>query len=141
MSKRFPDGYVQLLKMRIVYLCHPIGGDVEKNLESLRRIIRTINTYEAHTVPFCPYYADVVSLNDNDPVQRARGLKNDIEILSRPGMVDELRLYGTTISQGMKMEIETAHLMGIPVLCSSQELYTQYSVIKADLDIKYRVTA
>lgn len=128
-------------QMRIVYICHPIGGDVEKNLESIRRIIRNINAYERNTVPFCPYYSDVVSMNDNDPSQRARGLKNDMAILSRAGMVDELRLYGDTISQGMKMEIEQAHLMGIPVLCSSQNLYQQYAIIKAELDVKYRVSA
>lgn len=120
-------------KMRIVYIAHPIGGDIENNLASLRRIIRSINSYETHTVPFCPYYADVVSLNDNDPAQRARGLKNDIEILSRAGMVDELRLYGPTISPGMRLEIETAHYMGIPIVCSSQDLYNQLVPIMAEL--------
>ena len=127
--------------MRIVYIAHPIGGNVEENLTSLRRIIRGINSYEPHTVPFCPYYADVVSLNDNDPEQRARGLKNDIEILSRPGMVDELRLYGENITLGMRLEIETAHIMGIPIVCSTQKLYAQLSPIIADLYIKYRVDA
>ncbi|HEY9362178.1 MAG TPA: hypothetical protein VIQ00_02870 [Chitinophagaceae bacterium] len=128
-------------KIRIVYIAHPIGGDVEKNLASLRRIVRSINAYEPHTVPFCPYYADVVSLNDNDPAQRARGLQNDMAILSRPGMVDELRLYGETISDGMRQEIETAHIMGINIVCSTPELYKMLSPIIAELDVKYRVNA
>jgi hypothetical protein len=96
-------------KMRIVYIAHPIGGDVETNLASLRQVIRTINNTEPHTVPFVPYYADVVAMNDSDPVQRARGLQNDMAILSRPGIVDELRLYGPAISKGMRAEIETAY--------------------------------
>lgn len=127
--------------MRIVYIAHPIGGNIEENLTNLQKVIRSINNNEPNTVPFCPYYADVVSLNDNDPVQRARGLKNDIEILSRPGMVDELRLYGGCISQGMRLEIETAHLMGIPIVCTTQKLYEILSPIIAELDIKYRVNA
>lgn len=120
-------------KMRIVYIAHPIGGDVENNLASLRRIIRNINAYEPNTVPFCPYYADVVSLNDNDPSQRARGLKNDMGILSRAGMVDEVRLYGDAITQGMKMEIEQAYYMAIPVTCSSQKLWQLYEPILEEL--------
>lgn len=125
-------------KTRIVYIAHPISGNVEKNLESLRGIIRSINAYEPHTVPFCPYYADVVSLNENDPAQRARGLRNDMAILGRPGMVDELRLYGHTISAGMRQEIEVAHIMGIQIVCSTQELYKMLSPIIAELNIKYR---
>lgn len=120
-------------KMRIVYIAHPIGGDVENNLASLRRIIRNINAYEHNTVPFCPYYADVVSMNDNDPSQRARGLKNDMAILSRIGMVDELRLYGDTISQGMRLEIEQAYYTGIPIVCSSPTLWQLYEPILEEL--------
>ena len=120
-------------KMRIIYIAHPIGGDVENNLASLRRIIRSINANEPHTVPFCPYYADVVSLNDNDPAQRARGLRNDMTILSRVGMVDELRLYGETISSGMRMEIEQAYYMGIPIVCSNPELYNLLQPIMVEL--------
>ena len=120
-------------KMRIIYIAHPIGGDVENNLASLRRIIRSINANEPHTVPFCPYYADVVSLNDNDPAQRARGLRNDMAILSRVGMVDELRLYGDTISEGMRQEIDQAYYMGIPIVCSSPELYNLLQPIMVEL--------
>lgn len=117
------------MKKRIAYIAHPIGGDVEDNLKSLRRVIYNINKYEKDTVPFCPYYADVVSLDDNDPLQRARGIENDMAILKRPGMVDELRLYGERISDGMKDEIMVAVNMGIPVVCGSEKLYNEYMAI------------
>lgn len=129
------------MQKRIAYIAHPIGGDVEDNLRSLRRVIYNINKYEKDVVPFCPYYADVVSLDDNDPLQRARGIENDMAILKRPGMVDELRLYGERISEGMRDEIIVAVNMGIPILCASQKLYTEYMTIISVLHPKSIVNA
>lgn len=121
------------MQKRIAYIAHPIGGNVEENLKSLRAVIYNINKYEKDTVPFCPYYADVVSLDDNDPLQRARGIANDVAILTRPGMVDELRLYGDRISAGMKEEAAIARAMGIPIICGSQKLYLEYESITQHL--------
>ncbi len=109
--------YQQPQKMRIVYIAHPIGGNVEANLASLRRIVRefNLNPKYATSVPFVPYYADVVSMNDNNPAERQKGLQNGLAILARPGMVDELRLTGNTITEGMKQEVFTAFMYGILV--------------------------
>lgn len=112
-------------KKKIAYIAHPIGGNVEANLASLRHVVRIINLTEPDTVPFCPYYADVVSLDDNVPHERERGIENDIAVLTRPGMVDELRLYGPCLSKGMKQEVITARNMGIPIVCATEHLYNQ----------------
>jgi hypothetical protein len=101
--------------MKIVYLAHPISGDVEANLEDLRRIVRNINLEHPDIVPFVPYYADIVSLNDNDPDERSRGIRNDFEIIDR-GIPDELWLTGTKISFGMALEKDSAEKKGIPVV-------------------------
>ena len=87
--------------MKVVYISHPISGNVEKNLESLRQIIAHINRTEPHVIPFVPYYADVVSMDDNKEKDRARGLKN---ALHNVRFCDEIRLYGDRISDGMKNE-------------------------------------
>lgn len=100
--------------MRIVYIAHPIGGDVENNLADLRRIIRKINLEQPVVVPFVPYYADIVSLDDNVPLERERGIKNDIAILES-GIVDEVWLTGERISSGMAAEKIKAEQLGIPV--------------------------
>lgn len=101
--------------MKIVYIAHPISGDIEVNLADLRRIVRKINLDHPEVVPFVPYYADVVSLDDNKPDERARGIKNDMEILSR-GIPDELWLTGEKVSFGMSIERQTALSHGIPVV-------------------------
>ena len=100
--------------MKICYIAHAIGGDVPQNLADLRRIIRLINSTEPDIVPFCPYYADVVSLDDNIPEERKRGIENDQAIL-RSGIVDELWLTGVKFSPGMQAEVLIAQEMGIPI--------------------------
>ena len=54
-------------------------------------------------------------MNDDIPAERERGIKNDTELL-KSGFIDEIRLYGNRISEGMKHEIELAHKLGIPVV-------------------------
>lgn len=101
--------------MKIVYIAHPIGGDIENNLADLRRIIRQVNLHYPHVVPFCPYYADIMSLDDNVPAERERGIKNDTAILNS-GIVKELWLTGPRISTGMEAERKLATSKGIKVV-------------------------
>lgn len=117
--------------MKIVYIAHPIGGNEEANLRAIRNIVKMINYHEPDTVPFVPYYADVVSMSDSIPWERQRGIKNDIEILSRKGIVDELRLYGPTISAGMRLEIIAALNNKIPVVSTTDSLHTELEHIKS----------
>jgi hypothetical protein len=100
--------------MKICYIAHPISGDVEGNLADIRRIVRNISINDPDVVPFVPYYADIVSLDDNVPEERERGIANDKAILES-GVVHELWLTGDRISTGMKEEIVLAVLCGIPV--------------------------
>lgn len=98
--------------MTIAYIAHPISGDVEGNLQKIRDIVRHINLTEPDVVPFVPYYADIVSMDDSIPEERERGIKNDTALL-KSGMVDELRLYGDRLSNGMIAEVELARKMKI----------------------------
>lgn len=99
--------------MTIAYIAHPVGGDVEKNLADLRRIIRRINLEYVDIVPYCPYYADVVSLNDSDPIERQRGIMNGMHTLR---LANQLWLTGDHISDGMRTEIDEATALGIEVV-------------------------
>jgi hypothetical protein len=101
--------------MKIAYIAHPIGGDVKGNLRKIRSIARTINLTEPNVVPFAPYFLDCKCLDDNVPSERARGIKNDIELLNR-GFIGEIRLYGDRISNGMAEEIKLAFRLGIPIV-------------------------
>jgi hypothetical protein len=100
---------------KVVYIAHPIGGHVEENLRDLRRIIRHINFTDRSVVPFAPYYADVVSLDDNTVEERIMGIENDLEIM-KSGCVDEVWLTGSHVSHGMQGESDLAKSLGIPVV-------------------------
>lgn len=111
-------------KKKIVYIAHPIGGDVEGNLKKLRNIVRQLNMTYRDIVPFVPYYADVVSMDDSDPHQRERGIENDVALFLS-GVIDEVWLYGDRISDGMREEIDLARQLAIPVIAVSDHLYAE----------------
>jgi len=101
--------------MKIVYIAHPISGDIEENLKKIEAIGRQINLEEPDVVPFAHYFFDCYALNDDIPEERQRGIKNDIALMKR-GFIDEIRLYGDRISNGMKHEIELGVKLGIKIV-------------------------
>lgn len=56
--------------MKIVYIAHPISGNIKSNLESIRQIVREINLYNDDVVPFAPYWLDCHALNDDTPARK-----------------------------------------------------------------------
>lgn len=113
---------------KLIYIAHPIGGDIENNLEDLRRILRTINLdihpkkYDEKDLGFdfsnvhayATYYADIVSLEDFNPAEREIGINNDIALI-KTGVFDELWLTGKVVSKGMQAEKELFESLGITV--------------------------
>ncbi|MBT12081.1 MAG: DUF4406 domain-containing protein [Oceanospirillaceae bacterium] len=111
--------------MKIAYIAHPISGDVKGNLEKIAKIAREINLNEPDVVPFANYFLDCHALDDSKPEERKRGIKNNTHIL-RSGFVDELRLYGDRISDGMMAEIIIAYLEGIKVIPMTDKIKSEF---------------
>lgn len=108
--------------MKIAYLAHPIGGDVDGNIKKLLQIIKEINLNEPDVVPFAPYIPDCLALDDNIPEERMRGIKNDVELFKKT-QIDEVRLYGNKISMGMLEEVKLAKKLGINVRPMTDETF------------------
>src|ERR1017187_8730873 len=106
--------------MKVVYIAHPISGDIKGNLEKIRLIVREINLTEPDIVPFAPYWLDCFALDDNIPAERERGIKNDHELFERR-FIDKLWLFGDKISNGMEAEIVKAWKFGIPIIPKTTE--------------------
>lgn len=106
--------------MKIVYIAHPIGGNVDENIADLLRIIKHINITEPDIVPCAPYIGDVLAMDDSNPEFRARGIKNDITLIERK-IFDECWLTGTRISAGMHYEVNLFNYLKIPVICKINE--------------------
>lgn len=111
--------------MKIVYIAHPISGDIAGNLEKIRQIVRGINITMDDVVPFAPYWLDCHALDDDSPEERARGIRNDHELFNRK-FIDEIWLYGDKISRGMLEEIKLAHQLNILVVPKTEATHEAY---------------
>lgn len=114
--------------MKIVYIAHPVGGDVKGNIKKILSIVREINLTEKDVVPFVPYLADIQAMNDDDPSERQRGFRNNKEFFDLEVM-HELLVCGERISSGMRQEILWALECGTPVRCSNPNLNTELDEI------------
>lgn len=108
------EEHICSIKKKIVYIAHPISGNIEENLRDIIRIVRYINLNFRDVSPQVPYYVDILALNDNYPEERARGIENDTAMIET-GVYDELWLTGDNISFGMRKEIELFKKLGKPI--------------------------
>lgn len=100
---------------KVVYIAHPISGDVDGNVNKILQIVKSINFLNPNVIPFVPYLSDVLALDDTIPEQREKGISNNLHYLEL-GFVSELWIYGNVISEGIQQEIEVAQRQGIEVI-------------------------
>ena len=86
--------------MKRVYICAPLGGEVEKNLHKVRRY--TKYALLCGTAPVVPhFYAEC--LDDSPPPDREIGLAAGLPPLR---CCDELWVCGNTATEGMAAELQ-----------------------------------
>lgn len=119
--------------MKVVYIAHPISGNIKMNLIKIEVIGRRINQNEPNVVPFAPYYFGCNILDDDIKSERERGIKNNVALFKK-GFIDELRLYGNRISSGMYHEIKLALELGIDIIPMTEETNKEYKLIITDLN-------
>ena len=95
-------------RMRRVYVCHPYAADPEGNTRSVRAICRMIA--DGGHLPIAPqlYLPQFI----DEATERERALLFCLELIS---LCDEVRMYGSVITAGMRREIEHAEALGIQV--------------------------
>ncbi len=98
---------------KVVYLAHPISGDITMNLQRLTRWYRWA-VMVMNVNPIAPYHLCCLALNDDSHIERALGIELDEQIL-RSGIVEEVWLVGKTITKGMSNESRIAMSMGLKV--------------------------
>jgi hypothetical protein len=93
--------------MKKVFVCSPYRGDIEENT----RLARMYCRYEMimGNVPFAPHLLYTKFLDEDNPVDRERGIRAGLEIMK---VCDELHVYGEKITEGMSMEIACWREMG-----------------------------
>ncbi len=86
--------------MKKVYICSPLGGDVEHNLENARRY--TKYALMCGTAPVVPhFYAEC--LDDGNPKDREISLAAGLSLL---WFCDEMWIFGNEVTKGMAAELQ-----------------------------------
>lgn len=107
--------------MLIVYVAHPIGGDVRRNMELVEERCGEIFRDRPEVIPIAPYLMALKFLDDANPADRLRGVGMNREFFFRK-MIDEVWLFGPRISNGMWEEVGWSRGLGIPVVPMSGRL-------------------
>ena len=94
----------------LVFICSPLAGDFEKNLRNARRYSKY--GVEQGTIPVAPHLLFPQFMDDGDKSQRDLGIFFGLVLL---GKCDEIWVFGSEISQGMKMEIAKAKKRGLRI--------------------------
>lgn len=85
--------------MKKVYICSPLGGNVDENLQKAVRY--TKYALECGTAPVVPHFY-ALCLNDNIPKERKLGMTAGLSLL---WFCDEMWIFGDEVTEGMQAEI------------------------------------
>jgi hypothetical protein len=116
--------------MEIIYIAHPIGGNIEVNMASVQAIVDQLFTSRPQIYPIAPYLYALRRLNDNKPDDRLRGTSINKLYFDRQ-FIDEVWLFGNRVSAGMWEEVQWARKLGIPVVPINH--HVQLSLIRKEL--------
>lgn len=110
----------------IVYVAHPIGGDVDGNVASVLRLLGELHTDTC--TPIAPYLVCLRYLKDDDAAERAKGIAANAKYFERRFM-DLVLLCGPKISSGMQGEVKLALNRGIPLKCHNPALLPELETL------------
>ena len=100
---------------RLVYICHPFAGDPAGNAERVRRICEEL---KHECVPLAPHL--LLPSYIEEATERDLALRHCLRLLAA---CDEVRVYGEPTA-GMRLEIEEAKRLGVPVVAANQDSVT-----------------
>lgn len=97
-------------KNKKIYVCSPLRGDMENNIE-MAKLYCTYIAREFGYIPIAPHIYFTQFMDDNIDSEREFGIRAGLSLLP---MCDELWYFGKDITNGMKKEINLAIKLGIP---------------------------
>ncbi len=94
--------------MKLVYICSPYAGDIEKNVKFTQDACRY--AISQNCAPVAVHLLYPMLLDDTIPAERETGIQMGLRVLTS---CEEIWICGDRISTGMKQEIAEAKRMGI----------------------------
>jgi hypothetical protein len=95
---------------KLVYICAPLRGDVEKNIEFARQKAQEV--FQAGDIPVCPHLMFPPIADPEDPVQDQAARDMGLRLVES---CQEVHVYGAEWTAGMWAEIRHAMDLGIEV--------------------------
>ena len=95
---------------KLVYICAPLRGDVEKNIEFARQ--KAQGVFQAGDIPICPHLMFPPIADPEDPEQDQAARDMDLRLIA---ICQQLNVYGPNLTDGMLAEIQRATILGIEV--------------------------
>ena len=96
---------------RLVYICAPLRGEVEKNIEFARQKAQEV--FQAGDIPVCPHLMFPPIADPENPVQDQTARDMGLRLVES---CQEVRVCSSTVTEGMWAEINHAVQLGIPVI-------------------------
>lgn len=93
--------------MTLLYMAHPIAGDVPANMARAKRWLRWLGAHVDNAVMIAPYLHDLELevTRDHVPAERELGLRRCVAAVA---ICDGIVLVGGRISPGMQREMASA---------------------------------
>lgn len=96
---------------KLIYICAPVRGDIEKNIEFARQ--KAQDVFASGDIPICPHLMFPPIADPNDPVQDQAARNMGLFLFES---CQQINVYGSEWTEGMWAEINHATKLGIPVL-------------------------
>lgn len=94
----------------LVYICAPLRGDVERNIEFAR--LRAQEVFQAGEVPICPHLMFPPIADPGNPSEDQAARDMGLRLVA---LCQQVNVYGGECTAGMQAEIDLAQKLGIPV--------------------------
>ena len=102
---------------KLVYICAPLRGDVEKNIEFARQKAQEV--FQAGDIPVCPHLMFPPVADPENPVQDQAAREMGLRLVES---CQEVHVYGPEWTEGMWAEIRHAMDLGIEVKTDQQTI-------------------
>lgn len=102
---------------KLVFICAPLRGDVEANIEFARQKAREV--FADGDIPVCPHLLFPPIADPNDPEQDTKAREMSLQLLES---CQQLNVYGPVWTEGMWDEIHHASKLGIPMMTDQKTI-------------------
>ena len=102
---------------KLVFICAPLRGDVEANIEFARQKAREV--FADGDIPVCPHLLFPPITDPNDPEQDTKAREMSLQLLES---CQQLNVYGPVWTEGMWDEIHHASKLGISMMTDQKTI-------------------